>query len=77
MPALYTHYKFGKDVLNELDFKEEILNNIIYYDMYNQGFDNLYYHYKLSYYKKFGIKAHSYNIEDFLEIFLSILVIIK
>lgn len=65
MPALYTHYKFGKDVLNELDFKEEILNNIKYYDMYNQGFDNLYYHYKLSYYKKFGIKAHSYNIEDF------------
>lgn len=67
MPALYTHYKFGKDILNKLKFKNEITKDIKYYNMYNQGCDNLYYHYKLNYYKIFGIKAHSNNIDDFFK----------
>lgn len=69
MPALYTHYKFGQDVLNNLNFnlKENIKKNIEYYNMFNQGFDNLYYHFKWSYYKNFGIKAHKRNIDIFFE----------
>lgn len=67
MPALYTHYKFGQDVLNNLDnnLKEKINKNIAYYNMFNQGFDNLYYYFKWSYYRKFGIKAHKTNIDLF------------
>ena len=69
MPALHTHYKFGHDVLEKLNNKQkkEIKSNISYYDMYNQGFDNLYYHFKWNYYKNFGIKAHKNNIELFFK----------
>lgn len=67
MPALYTHYKFGQDVLNKLNenIKNNILKEIKYYNMFNQGFDNLYYHFKWTYYKNFGIKAHNNNIDIF------------
>ena len=42
--------------------------------MFNQGFDNLYYHFKWNYYKSFGIKAHKINIPNFFE---NILIYIK
>lgn len=70
MPTLYTHYKFGIDVLNKLEKnqKEEIINNIEYYNMFNQGFDNLYYYFKKwAYYRNFGIKAHKKNIDKFFK----------
>ena len=70
MPALHTHYEFGQDVLNNLnkDVQESIKGNISYYNMFNQGFDNLYYyHFNWKYYKNFGIKAHKININIFFE----------
>ena len=69
MPALFTHYKFGQDVMSNLDedIKKSINDNINFYNMFNQGFDNLYYHFKWQYYKKFGIKAHSKNIDHFFK----------
>ena len=45
--------------------QKEINSNIKYYNMYNQGFDNLYYHFKWKYYRNFGIKSHKYNIDLF------------
>ena len=55
MPALYTHYTFGNDVLSKLTKKdqEKIKENILYYNMFNQGFDNLFYDYKWNYYRNF------------------------
>jgi len=76
MPALFTHYKFGQDVLKKLNknLQKEIKNSIDYYNMFNQGFDNLYYHFNWNYYKSFGIKAHKTNISNFFE---NILIYIK
>jgi len=76
MPALYTHYQLGQDVLNKLNknLQKEIKSNVEYYNMFNQGWDNLYYHYKWSYYKNFGSNAHKYNIDKF---FCSIINYIK
>ncbi len=68
MPTLYTHYYFGKEVLNNLNIKlqKNINKEIKYYDMFNQGFDNLYYYHKnWSYYKNLGINAHKKNIPSF------------
>lgn len=68
MPTLYTHYKFGLDVLNNLDkdISKKINSNISYYNMFNQGWDNLYYYFKkLNYYKKLGVKSHKNNIDVF------------
>ena len=67
MPALYTHYKFGNDVLNNLntDITNKINNELNYYFMFNQGWDNLYYHFKWNYYKKFGTYAHKNNVDKF------------
>ena len=67
MPALYTHYKFGQDVLQKLNknLQNNIIENIHYYNMFNQGFDNLYYHFKWTYYRNFGVNAHKHNIEQF------------
>lgn len=69
MPTLYTHYEFGQQVLNKLNKKlqKEIKTNIEYYNMFNQGFDNLYYHFKWTYYRKFGIRAHKKHIDKFFE----------
>ena len=46
MSALHTHYKHGNDVLKKLYKKQqlEINTNNNYYNMFNQGFDNLYYY---------------------------------
>jgi len=67
MPALYTHYKLGNEVLKKLNkkVKDEINGNISYYNMYNQGWDNLYYHFKWSYYKSLGSIAHKKKINEF------------
>lgn len=69
MPALYTHYRLGLDVLNKLNEKEQkqIKSNIEYYNMYNQGFDNLYYHFKWNYYRDFGVNAHKHDIDLFFQ----------
>ncbi|MBE6156459.1 MAG: hypothetical protein E7161_01805 [Firmicutes bacterium] len=69
MPALYTHYEFGQRVLKKLNKKvqKEINKNISYYNMFNQGFDNLYYHFRWKYYRNFGILAHKKNIDKFFE----------
>ena len=73
MPTVYTHYKFGKDVLHNLnkDLQKEINNNIEYYNMFNQGFDNLYYYYKIFYYKKFGVRAHKKDLDIFFNNLIS------
>ncbi len=68
MPSLYTHYLFGQKILKKINssLKEDITGKIKYYNMYNQGFDNLYYYHKnWSYYKKLGIQAHKNNIANF------------
>ena len=68
MPTLYTHYSLGNEVLNKVNkkLKTSVLENKKYYDMFNQGFDNLfYYHFKWSYYRKFAVKAHKNKIEEF------------
>ena len=70
MPALYTHYSFGQDVLSNLNknIQKEINENINYYNMFNQGFDNLFYHHrKWKYYRTFGIKAHTTKIDLFFK----------
>ena len=68
MPALFTHYKLGQDVLNKLNKNQqkEINNNIKYYNMFCQGWDNLYYHFpKWNYYKQIGFNSHKNNIDLF------------
>ena len=69
MPALYTHYKLGNDVLKKLNKDQQLIinSNIKYYNMYNQGFDNLYYHFKWKYYRKFGVNAHKHNLDLFFQ----------
>ena len=69
MPTVYTHYKFGQDILNKLSKKQQasIRENINYYNMYNQGFDNLYYHFKWQYYRKFGVKCHKHDFDLLLQ----------
>ncbi|MBQ7031211.1 MAG: hypothetical protein IJN13_02410 [Bacilli bacterium] len=70
MPALHTHYKFGQDVLNKLNkqLQTNIKSNVSYYNMFNQGFDNLYYYLiNWKYYRTFGIQAHKHNIDLFFE----------
>ena len=68
MPALYTHYTFGNSVLNNVNKKlqKEIKSNLNYYNMFNQGFDNLYYYLrKWNYYRDFGISCHKKKIDLF------------
>lgn len=70
MPTMYTHYKFGNDVLNKLsnDIQGDIKRYEKYYAMFNQGFDNLfYYHLNFKYYKNFGVKAHKNNVGLFFK----------
>ena len=47
MPAIYTHYKFGKEVLSGINKKssKNIKKHIVTYYIFNQSFDTLYYHY--------------------------------
>lgn len=68
MPALFTHYKLGQDVLTNLNknIQKEINNNIKYYNMFCQGWDNLYYYFpKWNYYKHLGYISHKKNIDLF------------
>jgi hypothetical protein len=68
MPALFTHYKFGLDVYNNLSqkIKDDIMPSMPYYNMFNQGFDNLYYYpIKWKYYRDFGIRAHKKKVAEF------------
>lgn len=68
MPTLYFHYKFGHNILDNLNKDEQnsINSNIKYFDMFNQGFDNLYYYpYKWNYYRKLGVKCHKKNLDKF------------
>ncbi len=70
MPTLYVHYKFGREILTKLpdNIQELLINKLSYYDMFNQGFDNLYYYHKnWNYYKNFGIQAHKNNIPLFFK----------
>lgn len=68
MPALFTHYKLGQDVLKNTNkiIKKDIEDNIEYYNMFNQGWDNLYYHFpKWNYYKHIGYISHKENVSKF------------
>ena len=68
MPTIYLHYKFGCHILNNLakNQQKKIQNNIEYYNMFNQGFDNLYYYpFKWSYYRYFGVRCHKTNLNLF------------
>ena len=70
MPAVYTHYLFGQKVLKKLNktLQKEILENINYYNMFNQGFDNLYYYpFKWSYYRNLGIRSHKKKVDLFFK----------
>lgn len=70
MPAVYTHYIFGQNVLSKINkkIKNEIEKNIKYYNMYNQGFDNLYYYpFKWTYYRNLGIRSHKKNVDLFFK----------
>ena len=70
MPALFTHYKLGQDVLNNTkkEIKDEIQTNIKYYNMFNQGWDNLYYHFpKWDYYKHVGYMSHDQKVRNFFK----------
>lgn len=77
MPTLYFHYKFGHNILDNLskDEQESINSNIKYFDMFNQGFDNLFYYpFKWNYYRKFGIKCHKKKLDKF---FYNLIAFIK
>ncbi len=70
MPTVYTHYKFGQDVLSQVNKKlnQSINQEISYYNMFNQGWDNLfYYHLKWSYYRNFAIRAHKKDVPLFFQ----------
>ncbi len=70
MPALWTHYKFGLDLLNNInkELKNEIESSINYYNMFNQGFDNLYYYpIHWNYYRNMAVRAHKKNIDKFFD----------
>ena len=69
MPALFTHYELSKRILNNLNtnIQKEINKDIVYYNIFNQGWDNLFYYpYRWNYYRKFAIKAHKDKV---LELF--------
>lgn len=68
MPALFSHYRLGQDVLKNTNktIRNDINSNIKYYNMYNQGWDNLYYHFpKWNYYKHIGYISHKKNVTNF------------
>lgn len=70
MPALFFHYKLGQDLLSNTlsNIRNEISQNINYYNMFNQGWDNLYYHFpKWNYYKSVGNRSHKKNVAIFFE----------
>ncbi len=70
MPAVYTHYLFGQKVLEKANknLKNEIEKNLNYYNMFNQGFDNLYYYpLKWTYYRNLGIRSHKKKVDLFFK----------
>lgn len=70
MPALYTHNKFAKEVYNKLNKNNQniLKKELIYYKIFSQSFDNLYYYNILTLSKKskkirdLGYYAHKNNI---------------
>lgn len=68
MPALFTHFEFGRDLLEKLDsnISNSIKSNIMYYDMFNQGWDNLFYYLpKWNYYRSLAGIAHKKGIKEY------------
>lgn len=68
MPSIYTHNYFAKDTIKKLD-KENIykINNTLYYEIFAQSFDNLFYYNNLSLkpgkiYRKLGHYAHTHKV---------------
>ncbi len=77
MPALFTHYNFGQDVLKKLDKNEQvsIKSNISYYNMFNQAYDNLYYYpFKWNYYRKFGSRIHNESVTQFFDNIITFII---
>ena len=73
MATIYTHYKFGQDTINLLssELQNKINKEITYYNIFNQGFDNLYYYHKnWFYYRTFGASCHTKNIINFFDTFI-------
>lgn len=67
MPSIYTHNYFAKDTYKKLE-KEKIfqINNRLYYEIFAQSFDNLFYYNFLSFkpgaqYRKLGHYAHTHK----------------
>ena len=68
MPSIYTHNYFARDSYKKLE-KENIhkLNNKLYYEIFAQSFDNLFYYnfYKLGKgkeYRNLGYYAQKHNV---------------
>lgn len=68
MPSFYTHNYFAKDTYKKLE-KENIykINNKLYYEIFAQSFDNLFYYNTFSLkpgkkYRKLGHYAHTHKV---------------
>ncbi len=59
MPSIYTHNKFSKDVYNNLkeDITKTFSTHNIYYEIFSQSFDNLFYYNIFSLFKGKNIRA--------------------
>ena len=68
MPALFTHYEYGQEVLMKLDksISDSIKSSVEYYNMFNQGWDNLFYYLpRWNYYRHLAGVAHKKKIREF------------
>lgn len=68
MPSIYTHNYFAKDTYKKIE-KDNVykINNKLYYEIFAQSFDNLFYYNFLSFkkgktYRKLGHYAHTHKI---------------
>lgn len=68
MPSIYTHNYFAKDTYNKIDNKIKYrINNKLYYEIFAQSFDNLFYYNSISIfpgkkYQKLGHYAHTHKV---------------
>ena len=70
MPTLFTHHKIGDETYKKLNknLKKEIENSRKYYDMFNQGWDNLFFYpYKWKKTKDFAIYAQTNQVDEFFK----------